>query len=179
MSQQTPTTDQQLAVVMSQMESLKGANTLLAGYVNALEREKRTARISSLVASGRVTQAYADAQLKPVLEGFQMSVGQDGKPVPAPIDTLLIALEALPAKTGSVTQMANNVPSSLLAGLPLEAQGAVAQVLMSIGGGSLAAPNGSTEEGHPGGAGFFAAPGADADPAKVAEQVNDFLKNTN
>lgn len=173
MSQNTPTVDQQLATVMSQLEGYTSANKVLVNYVNALEAEKRANRIAALVASGRITQEYADTHLKPQLKGFQMSLNADGSPASAPVDTLLVALEALPAKTGSVHNTLVNLPTGAFANLPPEAQNAVATVLMSMGG---VAPPGSVEEGHPIPK-FFENPAAPVDHAKGIEIANQFFKN--
>jgi len=172
MSQTPKTTEEQLAVVMSQLTGYENANKILSGYVTTLEREKRATRIAALISSGRVTEDYAKSYLQPALEGFQMSLGADGKPAPAAIDTLLVALEATPAKTGSVHNTMVGLPASAFANLPPEAANAVATVLMSMGG---QMPAGAVEAGHPQ-KGFFE--GAEViDHAKGAEIANQFLKN--
>jgi hypothetical protein len=167
MSQPTP------EVLMSQIEGLSKANQLLAGYVTMLERDKRAARIASLVASGRITQEYADAHLKAQLEGFQMSLGADGKPAATTIDTLLVALENLPARTGSVHNTLVGIPQGAFQHLPAEAQNAIATVLMNMGG---SIPAGSVEEGHPM-KDFFTGGSAPLTDAAATEVANNFLKN--
>lgn len=166
------TAEQKLAVVMSQLAGYESANKILSGYVTALEKEKRAHRIAALVASGRVTQDYADKHLQPSLEGFQMSLGADGNPAPAAIDTLLVALEAMPAKTGSVAATMVSLPASAFSNLPPEAQNAVATVLMNMGG---AIPAGAREETHPQ-AGFFDKAEI-VDETKGKEVANQFLAN--
>lgn len=167
------TPEQERALLMSQVSNLEAGNKLLANYVTNLEMEKRNARIAALVSSGRVTQAYADAQLVPALKGFTMSLTAEGKPATNPIDTILGALEAQPARTGSVINTLGNIN---LAGLPAESQAAVAGILMSLGGVNL--PAGATEHGHPGGESFFAMPGTQTEAEAVAT-ADQFLKNVN
>lgn len=168
MSQQT---EQERALLMSQVGNLEASNKLLASYVTNLEAEKRSIRIANLVSSGRVTQAYADTHLKPALQGFTMSLNAEGKLNPNSIDMTLGALEAQPARTGSVI---NTLSSIDLGSIPVESQAAVASILMSMGGANM--PHGATEQGHPGGDSFFARPGQQTEAEAIAT-ADQFLAN--
>jgi hypothetical protein len=56
-------------------------------------------RIEALVKTGRVAPAYALQHLKPKVEGFALSLGEDGSPQPSTLDEILGALEAIPENT--------------------------------------------------------------------------------
>ena len=53
-------------------------------------------RVEALVHSGRVTPAYVNARLRPLMEGFELSLDSTGQKAPTQLDTVLDALEDLP-----------------------------------------------------------------------------------
>ena len=65
-------------------------NQARSGYV---------ARIEALVKTGRTPPVYAVKHLKPLVEGFALSLGDDGQPQKGLLDQLLEALEAIPENT--------------------------------------------------------------------------------
>ena len=65
-------------------------NQARSGYVS---------RIEALVKTGRTPPAYALKHLKPLVEGFALSLGDDGEPQKGLLDQLLEALEAIPENT--------------------------------------------------------------------------------
>jgi len=85
-----------LDTVMShpQVQAMKSNMDQMSAHINSLEKQKRADRIATLVSHGRITKAYSDAYLKPQLDAFQMSFGATTS---HQLDTLLVALEQLPA----------------------------------------------------------------------------------
>lgn len=79
----------------------------VAAFAVRQARKSYDARIDQLIASGRISAAYRDAHLKPLMEGFQLSLDEAGAATPTAIDHLLDALEAIPASStlngGTVT----------------------------------------------------------------------------
>lgn len=158
-------------VMGQQIEALTGANKILAAHVTQVEADKRATRIAALVSSGRCTKEYADAHLTPMLAGFAMSIGADGKPAKAPIDTVLAALEQQPARTGSVlnTLSGTSIPGVNVDHLPASVRNQVAAVVMSALGGSI--PAGATEQDI---GNLFASPGT-LNESEAVDTVNNFL----
>jgi len=59
-------------------------------------------RIDTLVSQGKISPAYATKTLKPMLEGYKLSLGEDGEPAKGTLDLLLDALESLPENPNSL-----------------------------------------------------------------------------
>ena len=57
-------------------------------------------RINSLIASGRVSKKYADDNIIPLVEGYELSLGEDSEPVQQPIDVILGACESIAVGAG-------------------------------------------------------------------------------
>lgn len=132
-----PTPSPEHALLMSQVEALKAQNAQLTGLLMGSEANARAARIAGLLQSGRITKEYADKFLTPHLAGFQMSFGADGKPAKHVLDSLLEAVEAMPA------------PQRMNAGfgVPPQFNGISPALAMSLGIG--ATPAGVTPENNP------------------------------
>lgn len=90
----TPTAD--VVALQAKVEELTLFSAALTG--NLLQNKKSTiaSRIQSLVDTSRVTKDYADKHLTPHLEGVSLSYA-GGKIADAPIESVIAALEAIPA----------------------------------------------------------------------------------
>ncbi len=108
---QKPFDDSALAEVDSKTESdLKASITMMSNLLRNERTEKYKQRIALLVASGRINQAYADAQLLPLLGSYQMQIDGDKLSTTTPLDVTLNALEQipLPATAGQQVQQPNS-----------------------------------------------------------------------
>jgi hypothetical protein len=101
MSQNTPITPDNFKDISAEVfmshpaaQALKTANEQLVAHANAQARTARQQRITSLIASGRITKEYAEQVLKPMVDTFQMSFVANAPP--AALDATLSALEVLP-----------------------------------------------------------------------------------
>lgn len=61
-----------------------------------LVRDDYKRRVEELVRTGRITPDYYNKKLRPLMDGFELSLGGDGQRVPSQLDTVLDALESLP-----------------------------------------------------------------------------------
>jgi hypothetical protein len=77
----------------------------------ALLRERYQGRISNLIRTGRITPALAKQQLEPLTEGFELSLGADGKRLPTELDRVLEVLEAQPANAAGMIGQATGAKS--------------------------------------------------------------------
>lgn len=73
------------------------AQTAILKRASDVLRDTYGNRVKALIDSERVTKAYADTELTPLVTGFSMSFKPDGTEEPQLIDKLLKACEALPA----------------------------------------------------------------------------------
>lgn len=140
------------------VKSLQDQNAGLRNYITVTEKANRQRRIDALIATGRVTKAYADAHLLPLLNGFTMSF--EANAAPGPLDATLVALEAIPAAPSKAS--AGNIPFATP-----QAQMA-ASFLMSS-----SAPHGSETPTDP-----FAAPQqlSEEDASAAAAQIASSIK---
>lgn len=65
-------------------------------YASKLAAGELVRRVDTLVSTGRITPAYATKTLKPMLEGFELALGEDGEPAKTSFEVILEGLEALP-----------------------------------------------------------------------------------
>lgn len=89
--QQEPT-----PVVMSNTTQNSQESAAYIAYASNMARQDYERRIAALARSGRLTDAYRQKHIDPLLRSFQLSLDTDGKPKPTQLDMLLEALEALP-----------------------------------------------------------------------------------
>ena len=118
--------------------ALKTQNTQLFNVMNEQARSARGTRINALIRAGKITKEYADANLVPMLSGFQMSFNAEGKEVTSPLDTVLAALEAQPTVAKPATPTGPN---------QIFANGSIAQLAPFLM--SSVAPEGSETPVHP------------------------------
>lgn len=79
------------------------------------------ARSTALITSGRISQDYFDTEMKPQIDGLQMSllVDDDGNLLPTSLEPLFKALERLPAKgalTGEEVRQDDKDPTKITVG---------------------------------------------------------------
>ncbi len=89
-------TAEDLKDVPSDVEQYKKAAEMMSVQLNSVYQDRYNDRIKALVASNRISQAFADANLIPLVNSVQMSF-ENGKPKQNALDITLQALEALPA----------------------------------------------------------------------------------
>lgn len=87
-----------------EVEALKGVAQAMSLQLNKIYQERYAERIAALVASGRVTQEYANTQLIPLSQAVQMSF-KGGEPETNALDMTLQALESLPAVPAAGTNV--------------------------------------------------------------------------
>jgi hypothetical protein len=80
-------------------EPITPAVNPLQVFAEGQARKSYIDRIEALVKTGRTTPAYALKHLKTLVEGFALSLGDDGEPKKGLLDELLEALEAIPENT--------------------------------------------------------------------------------
>lgn len=156
----TPAAPAQDPVLMSQLEALKTQNTQLTSLLMASEANARASRIAALLQSGRITKEYADKFLTPHLAGFQMSFGADGKQTKHVLDSLLEAVEALPAPVRQNVGGFNTPP---------QYAGITPALAMSLGIGATPPPGTAAEPNATPNAPYAEVSAADA--AKLADQL--------
>ena len=83
------------------VEALKKRLVQAVGFASAQVQEGYVFRIRKLIQDGHVDPAYAEKELRPMIEAYQFSLGEDGKPKKSAIDVVLDALEAHPAPVQS------------------------------------------------------------------------------
>jgi hypothetical protein len=97
-----PPTEQPLPVAMSlgdqTVADTPAVNPLLT-FAENQARKGYVDRIEAAVASGRITPAYVLKHLKPMVEGFALSLGDDGQPQETMLDKALVMIEDIPANT--------------------------------------------------------------------------------
>jgi hypothetical protein len=86
-------------VAMSQGENTVAETNPILSFAEAQVRKTYIERVESLVKSGRIAPVYATQKLKPAIEGFALSFGEDGQPGRTTLDDILEALEAIPENT--------------------------------------------------------------------------------
>lgn len=89
-------------------EAFLSMQTFAKAATTQLQAERRSnlqRRIAGLVASGRVTKDYADANLSNQLETYELSIGANAEFVKSPLETLIDAFEKLEAKTPAATEV--------------------------------------------------------------------------
>jgi hypothetical protein len=148
-------------VLMSQLEALKTQNTQLTSLLMASEANARAGRIAALLHSGRITKEYADKYLTPHLAGFQMSFGTDGKQNKHVLDSLLEAVEAMPAPAR---------PSAAGFNPPTQYAGISPALAMSLGIGATPPPGTAAEPNA-----TPASPYAEVTPADAAKLADQLL----
>lgn len=82
-------------VALSETEIM--ANEHLTKAASNIAKANYKTRIDRLIEAGTIGPDYAKKHLTPLVEGYALSMDDEGAPVPMPIDTKLEALEALPA----------------------------------------------------------------------------------
>lgn len=88
-------------VALSEGETM--ANEHLTKAASNLAKANYKTRIDRLIEAGTFGPDYAKKHLLPLLDGYALSLDDEGAPVPSAIDAKLEALEALPATgTGNV-----------------------------------------------------------------------------
>lgn len=88
--------DQKMMLVMSAMQ-------------NSMQNDRRKAyrsRIDSLVESGRTTKSFADSNLYPMADNYNLEF-KDDQVVTPPVETLLMSLESMPAPVSSQSHESN------------------------------------------------------------------------
>lgn len=126
-----------------EIQALQAQNALLMGLVHNQYQNTAKQRIAALVASGRVSQAHADAHLTPLVPSVKMALGADGNPQPNELDRLLAFAESMPAPAGRASAGQVQVPGTSMS-IPAElAQALAMSHIMPPNAFSEANPNGS------------------------------------
>ena len=91
-------------VVMSHPKFKAASQTIsfLLGHIGQQEKNALSARRNDLVATGKVTEAYAAEHLDPSIGSFQMSFGDNGAPELCAASQIMDALESAPSLTTGV-----------------------------------------------------------------------------
>lgn len=89
-------------------EKAKKSITMMSNILRNSISEKFKTRIAALVASNRINQKYADEQLAPLLNSYQMSIEGDKLSENTPLDMTLRALEAIPLPANAGQQQSNS-----------------------------------------------------------------------
>lgn len=132
--------------------------TVLMGQLNTQALTSRLQRAQSIVQKQPAMQKVVDEKVAPLLQSFQMSFGNDGKPNPHPVDTLLDALESIadaspqpaqPVQMGQPSDLArswlNSAPSHML---PQDNSG-LAALMQNYGLAMSQPPQGASEVSPP------------------------------
>lgn len=91
-------------VALSEEEIM--ANEKLTQVASNLAKKTYKQRIDALIEAGTFGPDYAKKHLQPLVDGYALSLDDEGAPIPQAIDTKLEALEALPA-TGTANVLKN------------------------------------------------------------------------
>ncbi len=97
-----PPVEQPLPVAMSLGEPIVADTPAVNPLQTFAENQARKSyidRIEAVVKTGRIPPAYAVKELKPLVEAFALSLGEDGTPKKTVLDQLLEAIESIPENT--------------------------------------------------------------------------------
>ena len=141
--------------LMSQLKNHAQVNVALMNHVTDGAKTNYAKRIKGLVEDKTITKDYAEKSLAPLLDGFQMSFGDDGSFKPHALDHALNALEATNAgmkksALGTVLDLGGqgtmqNSTMDVLNALAMSQNGGLPAGL-NLEGGSLPDGNGAISE---------------------------------
>lgn len=130
MSQTTPPAAPPVAdETKTELAAAKQTISFLMSHLGDQTRQTFVSRRNELIKTGRCTEDYAKAHIDPLITGFQMSFGDDGKRTSSPVDSILTALESMPSMLSNSNHQLG-IAMSLPAGLheePLPSNGSVSE----------------------------------------------------
>ena len=84
--------------LQQQLEVAKTRTDQALAFAAEQAREGYAVRVRQLIETGRTTPKFVKERLRPMIQGLQFALDDEGKPAPNELDTVLEALEAQPAR---------------------------------------------------------------------------------